>query len=386
MEPALVLGAHTVGLGVIRALGAKGVPVISIYYDERDHGYVSTYVTESLHAPHPERAEAEFVQFLVGLAPRFEGSFLLPASDATTAAVSRHKSQLEQSYVVACPDWETTKLFVDKKHTYALADEAGVPAPKTAIPKSVEDVERYAQTAQYPCLVKPSQGHQYFDVFHRKMVKAENLDEMVAAYREATDAGFEVVLQEFIPGDSSRGVNYNSYVWEGKALVEFTAAKVRNAPRDTGSPCVALSEHVPGVIEPGRKILEAMRFHGYACTEFKQDARDGVYKLMEVNGRHNLSSLLAVRCGINFPWIHYEHLMHGVVPESRDYETGTYWIDLIRDMTALPGYVISERYPIGKYFRPYFSPHVFAIRDAQDPKPFRRRCVGLVQTALERPH
>ena len=29
----------------------------------------------------------------------------------------------------------------------------------------------------------------------------------------------------------------------------------------------------------------------------KRDARDGRYKLLEINARHNMSSLLAVRCG-----------------------------------------------------------------------------------------
>ena len=32
---------------------------------------------------------------------------------------------------------------------------------------------------------------------------------------------------------------------------------------------------------------------GFACTEFKYDARDRTFKLLEVNGRHNLSSLLS---------------------------------------------------------------------------------------------
>lgn len=179
-------------------------------------------------------------------------------------------------------------------------------------------------------------------------------------------------------------MNYNSYSWGGEALVEFTAAKIRNAPRDTGSPCCNVSAHVPEVVEPGRKILKAMGFDGYACTEFKRDARDGVYKLMEVNGRHNLSSLLAVRCGINFPWIQYEHLVNGMLPSACDYEAGMYWIDLVRDISALPGYLVKERYPLTQYFQPYSRPHVFAILDPKDPKPFRKRCTGLIKMALGR--
>jgi D-aspartate ligase len=385
MEPALVLGSHTVGLGVARALGRQGVPVIAVYHDDMDHGYVSKYVRKSIRVPHPEAHEDEFIQSLVDCAESFGGGVLIPTSDATLASVSRHKNLLERHYIVACTTWDTARLFIDKKYTYALADEVGVPAPRTVVPHSVEDVEQYAQRAEYPCLVKPSQSHQYFDVFRRKMVKVDDFDQMLAAYQEATDQGFEVMLQEFIPGDDSPAANYNSYVWDGEALVEFTAAKIRSAPRETGSPCCNLSAHIPEVVGPGRKILQAMGFYGFACTEFKRDARDGVYKLMEVNGRHNLSTLLAVRCGINFPWIQYEHLVHRKVPTNSEYETGVYWIDLLRDASALPEYVGRRAYTAARWLEPYRHPHVFAIRDRDDPRPWRRRCTALLRSRLQPP-
>lgn len=386
MVPALVLGAHTVGLGVIRALGSMGVPVIAARYDERDMGHVSRYVAESMRVPHPADREDDFIASLLECAPRLEGAFLLPSTDAALVAVSRHKRELERRYVVGCTDWDVTELFIDKKRTYARAQEVGVPAPRTAVPRCIEDVERYALTARYPCLVKPSEGHRYFDRFRKKMVKADDLDQLLAAYREATGAGFEVMLQEFIPGDPSQGANYNSYSCAGETLVEFTAAKIRNAPRDTGSPCCNVSARIPEVLGPGRRILQAMGFSGYACTEFKKDPRDGVYKLMEVNGRHNLSSLLAVRCGINFPWIHYRHLVYDELPSACDYQTGIYWIDILRDLSVSPGYLFEERCSLARYLRPYLGPHVFAVPDRADPRPFRDQCGRLAKTAFRRPH
>jgi predicted ATP-grasp superfamily ATP-dependent carboligase len=386
MEPALVVGAHTVGLGITRALGRKGVPVISFYYDDEDIASVSRYVKESIRVPHPEKHEDQFIESLISIASRYGGSLLMPASDPALAAISRHKHRLDPNYTVACTEWGITKLIIDKQYTYALAHQIGVAAPKTAVPHSTEDVEEYAEAVQYPCLVKPTQSHRYFDVFRTKMVKVGNYPQMLAAYRQAADAGFEVMLQEFIPGDATQGANYNSYSWGGKALVEFTAAKIRNAPRETGSPSVALSQHIPEVIEPGRKILQALGFYGYACTEFKRDPRDGLYKLVDINGRHNLSSLLAVRSGINFPWIHYEHLVRGKLPSPSDFQTGIYWIDLIRDISCAPEYFLKEGYTPAQYLRPYLSPHVFAILDSADPKPFGKRCVGLARTALRRLH
>jgi len=63
---------------------------------------------------------------------------------------------------------------------------------------------------------------------------------------------------------------------------------------------VIVSQKIPEIIEPGRKLLAALNYEGFSCVEFKKDQRDQVYKLMEINARPNLSGALAVRAGINF--------------------------------------------------------------------------------------
>jgi len=370
------------GLGVARALGRMGVPVVMFHYPERDLARVSRYVVESVAAPNPEHDEEGFIEKLVDYGTRRGGGVLMPTSDETVVAVARHKARLKQYFMVACPDWAVAERFIDKKHTYALAEAVGVPAPKTFVPGSLEEVEEKARLLGFPCLVKPSTGHLFYTHFRRKMFPVDDLDALVRLYREATEAGLQVLLQEIIPGDDRHGVNYNAYAWDGRALVEFTARKVRNAPPWYGSPRVAISEAIPEVIEPGRRILQALQFSGFACTEFKKDDRDGVYKLMEINGRHNLSTLLAVACGINFPWLEYQHHISGEIPAPRDFRKGVYWIDLTRDIGYSVAYARKERYSIADYLRPYLKPHVFAILDYKDPKPFVRRTLLLLRQGL----
>jgi D-aspartate ligase len=384
MKPAIVLGTHTMGLGVIRALGGMNVPVVAVYYDrDKDMGYVSKYVKHKIYAPHPERDENGFLDSLIELAPRFGGGLLIPVSDQTLVTVSRHRDLLARHYVVACPEWDITRQFIDKKHTYALAEAVGVAAPKTIVPRSLEDVERYGKTIEYPCLVKPCQSHLFFAHFGRKMVPVENFGQMLAIYQQSTDAGMEVTLQEIIPGDDAQVVNYNSYFWDGQPLVEFTAQHLRNATQEFGSPCVAVSKQIPEVIEPGRKILQAMGFYGYSCTEFKKDRRDGVYKLMEVNGRHNLSTLLAVNCGINFPWLHYRHLIEGIVPKQTCFRDDFFWIDVERDLPFLPQRVFRQKESLSQILLPYLNPHVFAVYDSQDLRPFFKRYADLSRNAVD---
>jgi D-aspartate ligase len=380
--PAVVLSTHTMGLSVIRALGSMGVPVKAIYYERNDMGFVSHYSSTSRCFCHPEVNEEHFLNCLRDYSSQCEGALLIPADDATLGVVARHRQLLQQHYIVACPEWEITRKFVDKKHTYIIAENAGVPAPRTMVIGSPADLERVADTVGFPCLVKPCQSHQYFAQLRKKVTEVGNFQELTAAYQQAARFGFEVLAQEFIPCPDTDGVNYNSYFWDGEPLVEFTAAKVRLSPPIFGLPRVVVSRQIDEVLESGRKILKAMGFYGFSCTEFKRDSRDGVYKLMEVNGRHNRSCLLAVACGINFPWIEYVHLVHGLKPSPMPFEEGVYWIDEFRDLMHSIQYFGREGCTIRDYFKPYRTKHVFAVYDARDPKPFLKRCADISRTAL----
>jgi hypothetical protein len=42
--PAVVVGCHKIGLGIIRALGTAGVDVVAVHYGDMDMAHVSCYV------------------------------------------------------------------------------------------------------------------------------------------------------------------------------------------------------------------------------------------------------------------------------------------------------------------------------------------------------
>ncbi|SDD95628.1 Predicted ATP-dependent carboligase, ATP-grasp superfamily [Pricia antarctica] len=373
LKPAYVLSGQQPALGVVRALGVMGVPIVVLHYKDEDVAYLSKYVTHSVASPHPETHEKEFIELLLKSAAQFGDGILYPASDETLVAVVKNKEILEKHFNVPSPDWDVVQKFIEKKYTYAIADENGIPAPKTITPSCLEDVLRYAEQVDFPCLVKPSQSHLFFDHFKRKMFAVENKDELISIYNQSVDAGLEVMLQEIIPGDDLNVVNYNAYFWEGKPLVEFTAQHIRNAPPWWGSPRVVLSKDIPEVIEPGRKILHAMGFNGYACTEFKKDERNGIYKLIEVNGRHNLSTSLAVECGINFPYLQYRHILENERPSQSSYKEGVYWLEIISDITNSIKFFRQEKYTLSQYLRPYVKPNVFATFALSDLRPYPKR-------------
>jgi predicted ATP-grasp superfamily ATP-dependent carboligase len=377
LSPAVVLSTHNTGLAVIRSLGEKGVPVIAVYYQDRDMGYVSKYVRHKVPAPHPESQSNQFLELLVNLSRKHGRCVLIPCDDATLATVGNHAAMLSQHHLTACPDWEVVRSAIDKPYTYQLAESLGIPLPKTVIPKDISMVKEYCQTAHFPCLVKPRQSHIYFEKFRKKMVKAIDADSLIAAYHEAVSVGIDVMLQEYIEGPDTAGINYNSYFWDGRPLAEFTAQKVRLSPPDSGVPSVVISKEIPAVLDSGRRLLKALNYQGYSCMEFKKDPRDGHYKLMEINARHNRSSMLAVRCGINFPWIEYCHRLYGQLPESNGYRQNLYWIDMTRDLAAIGKYIKRREFTISGQLKPYLKSKVFAVLSLKDPMPFVKRCVDI---------
>ena len=50
---AVVVSGYTMGLGVVRSLGRRGVPIILGQYDHGDMAQYPRYVSETVRLPHP---------------------------------------------------------------------------------------------------------------------------------------------------------------------------------------------------------------------------------------------------------------------------------------------------------------------------------------------
>ena len=372
--PAIVLGCHKIGLGIIRALGERGIPVIGAYYNDLDMGYVSKYVKEKFKITDPNINENVFLEELNKISNKYKGAVLFASDDTTLLSVSKNKKVLTNLFFIEAPEWETTNKFIDKQYTYSLAHKIGVLAPKTFLPNNLEEANQMVKQLEFPCLLKPTVGHLFYNTFKKKMLFIDSPDQLVEAYKMIGDFNIQMMLQEFIPGDDTHGVNYNSFFVNGSPIVEFTSEKVRLSPPRTGFPRVIISKYIDKIIEPGRKMLSALNYEGFSCMEFKKDSRFGHYVLMEINGRQNLSTPLAVKCGLNFPYITYRKLIDGSIPKIiGEFKKGIYWIDTGKDILESVRSLKKEHFNPIDYLRPYLNPNVQTIPDLKDLKPLLKR-------------
>ena len=196
---ALVIGGHFQGLGVVRALAKKNIPIVVIDHEPCLSRF-SKYVWRFWKCPPPCR-EYQFVNFLVELANKLEGAkwVVYPTDDLTLKVLSKHKRLLEKYFHITTPDWNVTRLSYYKKKSYILAEQLGIPIPKTYYPKSLRDVLNY--DLSFPILIKPDVMNCFISKTGKKVFRARNKNELIHFYKKASTAipHDEILLQDEIP-------------------------------------------------------------------------------------------------------------------------------------------------------------------------------------------
>lgn len=371
VTPVLVLSAHAIALGVVRSLGPKGIPLYLVSYDKKDMAYKSKYVKEYFYLPHPERNSNDFVNGLIKIGEKIGKAVIFPADDPTLVTLSKNRDVLKSSFIIPTPDWSIIKKIINKDITYSIAESIDVPVPKTLLlNNSLPLPSDLSQNFKFPCLVKPVQSHTYYETFKRKMAVINNLDELEVNFNECKKNDIDVTVQEIIEGEIYCGLNFNSLFYNDKIRQGFIAYKVRMTDNGYGIPCVVRSrEMIKELWDYSEKLLKEIGYEGYSCIEYKWDESEGLYKLLEVNGRYNRSSLLSVKSGINFPWIEYNHLIKNKDFVNKEYRKNIYYIDEFKDFQVNIKKLLKGKQNPFLFLKPYFSEHIFSISSIMDIKP-----------------
>jgi D-aspartate ligase len=334
--------------------------------------------------PDPSEDEEGFIAGLLALERRWEGAVLFPTDDGSLVAISRHATTLARRYRTVPEPWHVVSQLIEKHHTYDIAHAHGVPCPRLELAGSTRDCLEFAAQIGFPCLLKPSVGHLFFKRHRKKMFMVHSESELREQLAIANEYDAQIMLSEFIPGGDECGANYNSFAVDGQPVSEFTATKIRNKPRLIGFPTVVRSTAIPEVQALGRTMLQALKLSDFSCMEFKRDIRDGSYKLMEVNARHNCSGALALACGIEFPYLSYKRALGEALPEMPRQAEEVYWIDEEHDardvLTALRRGGERARQALA----PYRARKVFAVSRIDDPLPTLRLLGASLSFALAR--
>jgi D-aspartate ligase len=366
---AIVIGGEHPGLGIARSLGRRGIP-ICVIDDQHSVSQFSKYVTRVVRVK-DLRDEHNTVDTVMEVGQRYglEGWVLFPTRDETVAAFSRHRERLAEFFRVTTAGWNTVRWAWDKKNTYERAAELGIPVPHTYNPRTESElVELYPRL---PLALKPAVKENFFYATGAKAWRAETPDQLNDLFRKAIRQirPEEILIQEIIPGDGQRQYSYCAFFRDGEGQSTLVARRLRQHPREFGRAAtyVETIEH-PEIEELSERFLRAIDYYGLVEVEFKQDPRDGQFKLLDVNARTWGFHSIGVPAGVDFPYLLYAHQVGKPVKRSRA-RAGVGWLRAVTDFPTVASDLWAGELSLRSYWSSLSRTRAESVFCLQDPLP-----------------
>lgn len=334
LPPAIILGGEANALSVARSLARLGVGVYAM-------GDAESVVSRSRCCqwirPRIEGGlEASWARWLLGEeSDELKGAVVLACGDAGIRVLARNRQTLLERFILDESNPAAQLAMLDKVTTYQNALAAGVPTPKFWVIESRQQVLDLRDQLVFPLIVKPRISHVFEEKFGKKYLNAPDFEQVLAGVDAAAAAGVEVLLMEWIPGPDTRLCSYFTYLTEdGTPLFHFTKRIIRRHPAGMGPACYHITDWIPQLVEPSLKLFRHVGLRGLANVEYKQDPRDGAYKIIECNARFVASNALVASAGFDLAGLVYNRLTGRPQRPLEKFRSGMRMWDPGRDWTA----------------------------------------------------
>jgi D-aspartate ligase len=380
LPPAVVAGTSINALGVVRALGAEGIPVI--WLTSNPQSFVTYSRFSSCNIACKDAFHDDFVPAMLKLGKLLQSkAVLFVTHDLQVEAVSTRRQDLMENYLFLLPEHETIKAMINKKMFHDIASESDLRVAETYVINRAEDLtDLYAHHLYHGIwVVKPLQKNDDFESFFGKAIRVncrEQWSDLERAYRCWGEK--EILIQRWIPG-SDGDVVFCLVVFnqEARCTGSFCGRKIRQYKPDVGNTASAEKFISPEITAETIRFFSRHQFRGMGSMEFKYESNDKVYYAIEPTvGRTDLQSELAVINGCNLPAIYY----FGLIGDTkREQEKATLaecasgnriWIRFGVDFKAAWFYWKSGRLRVRIWLMSLLRPMAFSLFRLNDPIPF----------------
>lgn len=363
-------GAVTNSLGVIRAFGRRGIPVVYLDLGGREALRYSKYITMRLKGRSSQESETEFVKILLDFGKQLKGKMMIiPTGDSDVLALSKHKHELEKYYYLPVPAYETVQKLVNKKIFYKLLAKMGIPHPETYFPDSLTDLRKMGLELDYPYLIKPAYPGPFYKEFGRKNLVIHSPRELFQAIDKLRNKNVEVMIQDIIHGNEIY-MFYTYFNRKSEPVAICGYDKIRQSPDDFGYGSFCRSSLRSPPLKECIRFLKALEYQGFAEPELKKDSRDGKYKLLEINARTTTQNRLAAACGVDIEYISYLEAAGQLKRTPLAFRSDVFWIDEFSDLLTSLKRLRRKEIGIGEIITTFKTRKVHSIAAWDDPAPF----------------
>jgi len=389
---ALVLDARLrQSLTTVRSLGSRGLRVAALGSSAALPAFSSSWCQQAFVCPADEGVDA-YLPYLEQLLDRISVRVLIASSDATVALIHRNRERLEQRVRIALASEPTLGIAINKERTLEVARRLGLSTPHSVSVKGVSEVDTALSEIGLPAVVKPVESwvwNKQQKGFRLARMLVTTPDEARRAVEELTSFGGAVLFQQFIPG---RRESISLLYAQGQVYARYAQWHMRVVG---GESSMRQSIAVPPDIgDQAERLVREIDLEGCSEVEFRRDTAGNPY-LMEINPRLWTSTELAVRSGVDFPYLLYQWASGEKIDEVKSYPVG----GRLRYLTGDMMYMAKALAAVRQRGRPEVTPPTRAIFDFcvsffiptgydyinwKDPRPAWTATVGFARDLLRR--
>lgn len=373
-------GDSPISLTILRSLGQRNVQTTLMASFGLYASRFSRYYRNQVLVPSTSLRN-EYARAVEKLVRKGKFDVLFPILEWSLIPISENRDRIGSYVKLPIASHESILKCFDKLSTMKLAIQLGVPTPKTYSVRGSAELKKISQEMTYPCVVKPRWSiiWQSDRAFDRRGGFVNSPAELASTYKSIHKYFPYPLIQEYIPGTNySVAAMYN----QGKPRA-YCCIKVQRAwPTTGGNSC--FRESVP--LNPKMKtysetLLKALDWHGIAEVEYRLDSRDKTPKLMEINPRFWGSLCVAVKAGLDFPYMLYQMAMDGDTKSTFSYKAGVkgryfeqdclYIASTFRDALTSSSIWSQNSLTLLASWLKFYEPGLFYdLLDVNDPLPF----------------
>lgn len=359
-------------LGVARSAGRLGVPVYAVRHERKEPATRSRYIRDGFEMADGASAE-EWLDTVMRFGDRLGRAVLVPIDDLASVFVADHRERLSERFLTADQPAELVRRLSSKRELWELCQQLGLPAPKATFPRDRQELLESVQELGYPAVLKRSDP--WLAPRERRapsVLIAKTQNQLLDGFeRMESPVRPQMMLQEYLPGGSDSVWMFNGYFDESSdCLCAFTGRKLRQYRPNVGPTSLGVCEPNDEVASAAVRLMQGIDYRGIVDMGFRYDARDGLYKLLDVNPRIGSTFRLFVAdTELDVLRAQYLDLTGQQVPDYRE-RSGRKWIVEPTDFASVTQLVRERQLSPGSWLRSLRGIDEAAWWAADDPIPF----------------
>jgi D-aspartate ligase len=303
-----------------------------------------------------------------------EKAVLIPgADDSALWLTDLPHGDLGERFRLSTSSRRTQEILQDKSRFAAFLQGTDIPHPRTFLLDSAADIDAMPFDELDRVFVKPVNSQKFSDVHGVKGIWVRRRADLHDVWNRLQGQGCKLMAQEYVPGSPADHYFVDGFRdADGNLNGLFARQRVRMNPPDFGNSSYSRSIPLASLQLPVNTmatLLSKLDYRGIFSAEFKRDARDGEYRIIEVNTRAWTYVEFAARCGVNVCEMAYQDALGlPVTTASESYRSGAGCVDLHRDMGLLLTQNGAAHGRLGSILMQWSKAHFHSFR-FDDPRP-----------------